>query len=84
MDMRDKVVLGSAALLAFGAIAGGYLLGDGLRRAKVADRSVTVRGLAEKDVTADLATWSISYSATGFDQHAGIAGLFHATRFQVR
>ena len=67
MDMRDKVVLGSAALLAFGAIAGGYLLGDGLRRAKVADRSVTVRGLAEKDVTADLATWSISYSATGFD-----------------
>ena len=67
MDMRDKVVLGSAALLAFGAIAGGYLLGDGLRRAKAADRSVTVRGLAEKDVTADLATWSISYSATGFD-----------------
>ena len=67
MDMRDKVFLGSAALLAFGAIAGGYLLGDGLRRAKAADRSVTVRGLAEKDVTADLATWSISYSATGFD-----------------
>ena len=53
MDMRDKVVLGSAALLAFGAITGGYLLGDGLRRAKAADRSVTVRGLAEKDVTAD-------------------------------
>ena len=67
MDMRDKVFLGSAALLAFGAITGGYLLGDGLRRAKAADRSVTVRGLAEKDVTADLATWSISYSATGFD-----------------
>ncbi|OGS58801.1 MAG: hypothetical protein A3J40_01740 [Erythrobacter sp. RIFCSPHIGHO2_12_FULL_63_10] len=44
-------------------VAGGYLLGDGLLRAKEADRSVTVRGLAERDVTADLATWTISYSA---------------------
>ncbi|KAK0336429.1 MAG: SIMPL domain-containing protein [Pseudomonadota bacterium] len=67
LEMRDKVLLGSAAVLAIGVIAGGYLLGDGLKRAKAADRSVTVRGLAEKDVTADLATWSISYSATGTD-----------------
>lgn len=67
LEMRDKILLGSAALLAFGVISGGYLLGDGLKRAKAADRSVTVRGLAEKDMTADLATWSISYSATGFD-----------------
>jgi hypothetical protein len=66
-DGRDKVFLGAAALLALGVVSGGYLLGDGLKRAKAADRSVTVRGLAEKDVTADLATWSISYSATGFD-----------------
>ena len=67
LEIRDKVLLGGAALLALGVVAGGYLLGDGLRRAHSADRSVTVRGLAEKDVTADLATWSISYSATGFD-----------------
>lgn len=66
-DMRDKVVLGASAVLALGLVSGGYLLGDGLRRAKAADRSVTVRGLAEKDVTADLATWTISYAATGFD-----------------
>lgn len=67
LEMRDKVLLGSAAVLAIGVIVGGYLLGDGLKRARAADRSVTVRGLAEKDVTADLATWSISYSATGTD-----------------
>ncbi|PZU63299.1 SIMPL domain-containing protein [Sphingobium sp.] len=67
LEMRDKVLLGSAAVLAVGVIAGGYLLGDGLKRARAADRSVTARGLAEKDVTADLATWSISYSATGTD-----------------
>lgn len=67
LDIRDKVWLGCAAILGVGLIAGGYLLGDGLTRAKAADRSVTVRGLSEKNVTADLATWSISYSATGFD-----------------
>ena len=58
LDLRDKVLLGCAGLLAFGIVSGGYLLGDGLKRARAADRSVTVRGLAERDVTADLATWS--------------------------
>lgn len=67
LDIPHRIILGSAALLAVGMVSGGYLLGDGLKRAKAADRSVTVRGLAEKDVTADLATWSISYSATGSD-----------------
>lgn len=67
MELRSRIMLGSAGLLALGMVAGGYLLGDGLKRAKAADRSVTVRGLAEKDVTADLATWTIAYSATGFD-----------------
>ena len=55
----------AAAIVALGIVIGGYLLGDGLRRARMADRSVTVRGLAERDVTADLATWSIAYSAQG-------------------
>jgi hypothetical protein len=58
---------GTAAILAVGLIAGGYLLGDGLLRAKDAERAVTVRGLAERDVTADLATWTISYSASATD-----------------
>lgn len=55
---------GTAAIAAIGMTLGGYLLGDGLLRAKEAERSVTVRGLAERDVTADLATWTISYSAS--------------------
>lgn len=56
-----------SAILAIGLITGGYLLGDGLKRAHRADRAVTVRGLAERDVTADLATWTISYSSTAED-----------------
>ncbi|MEZ5743383.1 MAG: SIMPL domain-containing protein [Sphingomonadaceae bacterium] len=59
--------LASAGIIAIGLIAGGFLLGDGLTRAHHADRAVTVRGLAERDVTADLATWTISYSATASD-----------------
>ncbi len=58
------LLFGSAAILAIGMIAGGYLLGDGLTRARQADRSVTVRGLAEREVTANLATWTISYSSS--------------------
>ena len=58
------VALAASGVLAIGLIAGGYLLGDGLLRARLADRTVTVRGLAERDVTADLATWTISYAAS--------------------
>jgi hypothetical protein len=60
--LRKPVVI-AAGVVAVGMIVGGYLLGDGLKRAKDADRSVTVRGLAEKNVTADLAVWTIAYSA---------------------
>ena len=67
IESRNKVWLASAGLLTVGLIIGGYLLGDGLLRAKMADRSVTVRGLAEREVTADLATWTIAYSAQSTD-----------------
>jgi len=80
LEYRDKVLLGCAGLLALGVVSGGYLLGDGLKRAKAADRSVTVRGLAERNVTADLATWSISYAATGFDLPAVRAEIDNNTK----
>lgn len=63
LDKRNNIILVSAGLLTIGMIVGGYLLGDGLLRSKMADRSVTVRGLSEREVTADLATWTIAYSA---------------------
>lgn len=66
-DPSTKRWFGTAAIAAIGLVLGGYLLGDGLLRAKEAERSVTVRGLAERDVTADLATWTISYSSTSSD-----------------
>jgi hypothetical protein len=60
------VLLGAVAIFAFGLTTSGYALGDGLRRSKMAEhRSVTVRGVSERNVTADLATWSVSFSHEG-------------------
>ena len=64
---QGKAWLAGSALLASGHVVGGYLMGDGLVRMKQSDRAVTVRGLAERDVTADLATWTIAYSAAAGD-----------------
>lgn len=67
---RDSTMrrwLASAGILAVGIMVGGFVLGDGLVRMKAAERSVTVRGLAERDVTADLATWTIAYSGSALD-----------------
>jgi hypothetical protein len=60
------VLLGAVAIFAVGLTSSGYALGDGLRRSKMAEhRSVTVRGVSERNVTADLATWSVNFSHDG-------------------
>jgi len=61
------VLLGAVAIFAVGLTTSGYVLGDGLRRAKMAERTVTVRGVSERNVTADLATWTVDFSHQGDD-----------------
>jgi uncharacterized protein len=90
-DATNRRWLASTAVLAVGMTIGGYLLGNGLVRAREADRSVTVRGLAERDVTADLATWTLSFSSSAPDlvsaqadseqDSAAIRGFFHELGF---
>ncbi len=77
---NGKARLAGAGLIAIGLIAGGWLMGDGLVRMKQADRAVTVRGLAEREVTADLATWTISYSAKAGDLQTAQSDLDGDTR----
>ena len=38
----NRTMLIASLVLALGVIVGGFLLGDGLRRARMADRSVTM------------------------------------------
>jgi hypothetical protein len=52
-------------LLAIGLIVGGLLLGTRIRDFKRADRYVAVKGLVERTVKSDSATWPISFSEAG-------------------
>src|SRR5215216_5929394 len=62
------VLLGAVAIFAIGLTTSGYALGDGLRRSKLAEhRTVTVRGVSERNVTAGLATWSVDFSHQGVE-----------------
>lgn len=54
------------SVLAFGIALGGYFIGDGIFRA-MSGRTVTVKGLAERDVVADTAVWNIKINAVGGD-----------------
>lgn len=54
------------ALILSGALAfAGWSIGQGIERFRVADRSVTVKGLAEMDVKSDFATWIIAFRRGG-------------------
>jgi hypothetical protein len=56
-----------AALIALGMLGSGWLIGDGFQRGRTDQRYVTVKGLAETFVEADLAIWPLRYTATGDD-----------------
>ena len=66
-----KKRLGCGLLMALLALILTSILGgsvvEGLRQFSTADRYVTVKGLATRDVAADLAVWSLTYTATGND-----------------
>ncbi len=57
MKMEQSTV--PAILLALGVAIGGLLIGNGFARGRSADRFVTVKGVAERDVQADLAIWPL-------------------------
>lgn len=51
----------AALILAFGLVAAAMVLGGAVRDFRMADRFVEVKGLAEREVMADLAIWPVSY-----------------------
>jgi uncharacterized protein len=55
----------AAVLIAAGVAAAGFFVSNGLERFRMADRSVTVKGLAEKDVESDFAVWTLSFRRAG-------------------
>ncbi len=57
----------AAALVGAGLAVGGFAVGQGLERFRMADRSISVKGLAEKDVQSDFAVWTLSFRRAGND-----------------
>jgi hypothetical protein len=64
-EARSSLI--GAALIALGMLGAGWLIGDGFQRGRAAAHYVTVKGLAETFVVADLAIWPLRYTATGDD-----------------
>ena len=61
--MKDGPTL-AIALLAAGVAAAGWFVGNGFVRGRTADRYVSVKGVAQRDVVADIAFWPIRFTSS--------------------
>lgn len=65
MKTNEKII--AASVIGFAIIVMGFALRSGIVVFKDMDRSVTVKGLAEKEVNADKVTWPLVYKELGND-----------------
>ncbi|HET6348196.1 MAG TPA: SIMPL domain-containing protein [Candidatus Krumholzibacteria bacterium] len=61
--LKEGSTLG-VALLAVGVAVAGWFVGNGFVRGRTADRYVSVKGVSERDVVADIALWPIRFTAS--------------------
>lgn len=59
--------VGEALILAIGLFLGGRAIKQGIVKFKEMDRTVTAKGLSEKEVKADKATWPLKFKELGND-----------------
>jgi hypothetical protein len=64
--VNDRPILRTLTL-ALAIVAAGALIGHGLAYFRIADRTVTVKGVAERDVKADVGLWPLSFTAASDD-----------------
>jgi len=62
--MTTERPVAGALLVAIGLTLGGWFVGRGFVRGRMADRFVTVKGVSEREVEADVALWPIRFIAT--------------------
>lgn len=75
MDNGFKGSLAQGALIGAGLAVLGFLLGSSLIRFKEYERVVSVKGLAEREVPADVAVWPIRFTAANADLPALYASM---------
>ncbi|HXV13132.1 MAG TPA: SIMPL domain-containing protein [Candidatus Krumholzibacteria bacterium] len=54
----------AAPVLAVGIVLAGWFVGNGFVRGRTADRFVSVKGVSERDVTANMALWPLRFVST--------------------
>lgn len=79
MNASDRTAV-SAAILALGLVVGGWFVGNGFARGRATDRYVEVKGLAEREVAADLALWPLRFVSADDDLGVAQAQITRATR----
>ena len=75
----DRTAL-SAVVIAVGVALAGWFVGHGFLRGRTASRYVEVKGLAEREVAADLALWPLRFVTTGDDLAVAQAEITRDTR----
>lgn len=69
-------------LVAAGIAAAGFFVSGGLERFRMSDRSISVKGLAEKDAESDFAIWTLNFRRAG-SEFAGVQKALSADREKV-
>lgn len=65
--MNNGLNLGTALILAAGLALAGWFVGHGFIQGRTADRFVTVKGIAERELASNIALWPLRYTATDDD-----------------
>ncbi len=73
----------TALLVAAGIAGAGLFVSGGLERFRMADRSISVKGLAEKDVESDFAIWTLNFRRAG-NEFASVQQALASDRDKVR
>jgi len=72
--------LSGSITLALGCALGGFFIGHGIVASRTADRTVSVKGISERDVRADLAIWPLHVVSSSDDLAAANAQIQNSVR----
>lgn len=65
--MKNGITIMTAAMVGLGIAVAGWFIGHGFFKGRAAERFVTVKGVSERDVKANVALWPLRFVSTDDD-----------------
>ncbi|MDZ7696887.1 MAG: SIMPL domain-containing protein [Deltaproteobacteria bacterium] len=65
--MKNGMIIVGTIIMAAGLALGGWFMGNGFFKGRASERFVTVKGVSERDVHADIGLWPIRFVSTDDD-----------------